>query len=76
MRYFYITVLDPGFYPRPYFFFKCCGIPTYFLRTFTGYLRNPQKISGGREAIIRRFGDQERPVEVDTQLSGGDLQLP
>ncbi|MFZ8809013.1 MAG: glycosyltransferase family 4 protein [Pyrobaculum sp.] len=43
MRYSYITGFDPSFYPRPYFFFKCCGIPTYFLRTFIGYLRNPQK---------------------------------
>ena len=49
MRYSYITVLDPGFYPRPYFFFKCCGIPTYFLRTFIGYLRNPQKRPQGGE---------------------------
>jgi len=35
----------------------------------------PKKISGGREAIIRPFGDQGRLVEVDTQLSGGDLQM-
>jgi hypothetical protein len=46
MRYSYITVLDPSFYPRPYFFFKCCRVPTYFLRTFIGYLRNPKKDLG------------------------------
>jgi glycosyltransferase involved in cell wall biosynthesis len=49
MRYSYITGFDPSFYPRPYFFFKCCGIPTYFLRTFIGYLRNPTKRPGGGE---------------------------
>jgi hypothetical protein len=57
MRYSYITVLDPGFYPRPYFFFKCCGIPTYFLRTFIEYLRSPKKDlraeRGGNKALRR-----------------------
>jgi hypothetical protein len=56
MRYSYITVLDPGSYPCLYFFFKCCGISTYFLRTFIGYLRNPKKDLGperGDNKILR-----------------------
>jgi len=55
MRYSYITVLDPDFYLRPYFFFKCCGIPTYFLRTFIGYLRNPKKDLGPERCGNKTF---------------------
>jgi hypothetical protein len=69
MRYSYITVLDPGFYPRPYFFFKYCGIPTYFLRTFIGSKEPQKKTSGRREAATGHFGVQGRPVEGGVQLS-------
>jgi len=82
MRYSYITGLDPGFYPRPYFFFKCCKIPTYFLRTFIGYLRNLKKrprtgerrqqdVSATRSDPLRAIYDcprQDRTVLLDASL--------
>jgi len=62
MKYSYLAILNPNFYPRPYFFLKCCGVPTYYLRTFIGYWKNPQKTLGGRV-------DTQR----NTAASSGDL---
>ncbi|RFA93496.1 glycosyl transferase [Pyrobaculum aerophilum] len=43
MKWSYITIFDPRYYPRPLFFYKCCKLPVFYLRTFIGYLRNPSK---------------------------------
>jgi len=64
MKYSYIATFNINFYSRPYLFKKCCGVSIYYLRTFIGFVKNPQKEpkSGDkRQARVARQGAPRPP---------------